>query len=148
MQRFENYEDLAKHKVGPGRGAGGRTLCGSGNAVRQKSSRAAALPNLSPNEDLQSPVRCPLPPPACLSACCPACYLPPCLQVTIEEREEYEQHIKMGTVVFAGKPRQCCPCWQAGGVAAAPCSGSTGAATFMSVVVRLPAWSAACRGGL
>lgn len=29
---------------------------------------------------------------------------PPCLplQVTIEEREEYEQHIKMGTVVYAG----------------------------------------------
>ena len=39
--------------------------------------------------------------------CLPAAYCllvePVPLQVTIEEREEYEQHIKMGTVVFAGE---------------------------------------------
>ena len=105
MQRFENYDDLAKHKVGEGgrvrRRAGSTATAGdaaaSGNTGSAGSQRRQGCSALAQNGS--SSCTCALP------AACP-------LQVTIEEREEYEQHIKMGTVVFAGAPGHAAPCWQ------------------------------------
>lgn len=106
MQRFENYDDLAKHKVREGgrgwigqeaqlRTAGGAAASGNtGSAGSQRRQGCSALAQNGSSSCTRA-----------LPAACP-------LQVTIEEREEYEQHIKMGTVVFAGAPGHAAPCWQ------------------------------------
>ena len=102
VQRFATYEDLAAHKAG-----GGRCNMGCATVAPNRADTFGWAHRGYPA--CRGAVRwCSAPRGSrrCSSKCAgsdtSAAAAPGTLQVTIEEREEYEQHLKMGTIVYAG----------------------------------------------
>lgn len=84
MQRFATYEDLATHKARHVQRCWLLWMPACGQQYKHRLFRV--LP-AGPAAVLWEEWHCPF---------------NATMQVTIEEREEYEQHIKMGTIVYAG----------------------------------------------